>query len=378
LTLVEPDGSEGGAVDTGIGRLSTFGVVDATALVVGGDRVAVVDLTSEDDVEPVTFADADLINPTGSELTMIAAAADGSRGLVVHGPTGDRIDTDTYSPIVGARYEFASARSDPTGRHVLVTDTSNFQSVLLSMDREEPTFVPGLALAVDDDTIVTAQNVGDDATVNLFDHDGDAISTARTSPVRAALIGESIVLAVTVEGEIVAINRSTGSTESVGTLDIGAIESGAVTTTGSRLVVVGATGTAIVADDGSVVALVRGRPIETRWATQRSSCTTVVDGTDAAVVSLADGGERGDGVVDDPVAFATADGCTVAVPTDGTTALFGDDAASVETTGDLVGLAPDGTALIVASDRRLLLVPLDGNDPIELGADGALGVFTNL
>jgi hypothetical protein len=378
LTIAEPDGSEIGEIDTDIGRLSTFGVVDATALVVGAERVAVVDVTGDEPADAVAFADADLVNPTGSELTMIAAAADGSRGLVVHGPTGESIDTDTYSPIVGARYEWFSARSDPSGRHVLVTDTSNFQSVLLSMDRDEPTFVPGLALAVDDGTIVTAQNVGEDATVSVFDHDGEAISTARTSPVRAALIGDAIILAVTIEGEIVSINRSTGSSESVGALDIGPIASGAVTTTGSQLVVVGETGTAIVDADGSIVASLPGRPIDTRWATQRSSCTTMVGGAEATVFSLGDGAEQGQGVLDDPVANATADGCTVATPTDGAITLFGAQTATIETSGDLVAFAPDGAAFVVEAGGRLLLVPVGGDATIELGSGGRLATFTGL
>ena len=67
----------------------------------------------------------------------------------------------------------------PSGRDVLVTDSGNFQSVLFSFDRDEPSFFPGLALAIDADLVVTAQNVGSDATINVFDHAGEPITTGR-------------------------------------------------------------------------------------------------------------------------------------------------------------------------------------------------------
>ena len=44
----------------------------------------------------------------------------------------------------------ANAVATPAGRDVLVTDSGNFQSVLFSFDRDEPSYFPGRALAVDD------------------------------------------------------------------------------------------------------------------------------------------------------------------------------------------------------------------------------------
>ena len=40
-------------------------------------------------------------------------------------------------------------RGAPSGRDVLITDSGNFQSVLFSFDRDEPSYFPGRALAVD-------------------------------------------------------------------------------------------------------------------------------------------------------------------------------------------------------------------------------------
>jgi hypothetical protein len=83
-----------------------------------------------------------VITPAGSALTMIAPRADAGRGVLVHGPSGDIIDTDSFAPVVGARYEFATSRSTPSGRDVLVTDSGNFQSVLFSFDPTSPRSFP--------------------------------------------------------------------------------------------------------------------------------------------------------------------------------------------------------------------------------------------
>ena len=69
----------------------------------------------------------------------------------------------------------------PSGRDVLVTDSGNFQSVLFSFDRDEPSYFPGRALAVDDELVVTTQNVGTEASITVFDHDGEAVTDARTA-----------------------------------------------------------------------------------------------------------------------------------------------------------------------------------------------------
>ena len=177
-----------------------------------------------------TSAPTDIVDPSGSALTMIAPRPDGGRAVLVHGPSGDVIDTDSFAPVVGARYEFADARSSASGRDVFVTDSGNFQSVLFSFDRDEPSFFPGLALAVDADLVVTAQNVGGDATISVFDHDGEPITTGRTPSVRAGMITGAGVVLVTVDGESSSMSSSDGETSEAGRLDIGTVESGDVTT----------------------------------------------------------------------------------------------------------------------------------------------------
>ena len=89
--------------------------------------------------------------PSGSALTILTATASGDRAVFAHGPSGDVLDTETFAPIAGARYDIASTVATPDGRDVLVTDSGNFQSVLFSFDRDEPSYFPGRSLAVDDD-----------------------------------------------------------------------------------------------------------------------------------------------------------------------------------------------------------------------------------
>ncbi len=172
MVIVDDEqGEEVARIESGVGRPNASAIVDATLVVAGTDAVAVIDVVTENVDEFDIGADT-VVRPSGSALTLLAPRPDGGRAVLAHGPTGDVIDTDTFASVVGARYEFADARSSASGRDILVTDSGNFQSVLISFDRDEPSFFPGLALAVDEDLVVTAQNVGNDATINLFDHAG--------------------------------------------------------------------------------------------------------------------------------------------------------------------------------------------------------------
>ena len=101
--------------------------------------------------------------------------------------------------------------------------------MLFSFDRGEPSFFPGLALAVDADLVVTAQNVGNNATISVFDHDGEPVATGRTPSVRAGMIADSGVVLVTVEATVVGCRHRTVRSPTTARLDIGTIGSGEVT-----------------------------------------------------------------------------------------------------------------------------------------------------
>jgi hypothetical protein len=382
--IVDDDqGEEVAQIESGIRSPTASDIVDATLVVAGTDNVAVIDVGSER-LDEFDLGSEVIERPSGSALTMLAPAADGGRAVLVHGPSGDVIDTDTFAPVVGARYEFDDARSSPSGRDVLVTDSGNFQSVLISFDRDEPSFFPGLALAVDADLVVTAQNVGSDATINVFDHSGDPVTTGRTSSVRAGMITEAGVVLVTVEGVIVTLSTSSGDTADGTRLDIGTIESGSVTPNGDRLVVTGATGTALVGTGGELIASYDAwRPAGDLPLTG-STCFANLATDDApepqiAVVDTTDGSVLVEASGSEPL-LTDASGCTVAATTPaGYDLLSAEGVSAFETDDTPRSLSLDGQALAVERDGRLVLIgsdPDESAEPIDLGPRGRTVHFT--
>ncbi|HSP29619.1 MAG TPA: hypothetical protein VLN74_13790 [Ilumatobacteraceae bacterium] len=397
----DENGEELARIESGIRNPTASAVVDSTLLVAGADSVAVIDV-GDGDVTDVEFGAETIGTPAGSALTMVAPRPDGARALLVHGPSGDVIDTDEFAPVVGARYEFADARSAPSGRHVLVTDSGNFQSVLLSFDRDQPSYFPGLALAVDAELVVTAQNIGSDATISVFDHSGEPLSTGRTASVRAGMIAGSEVRLVTVDGAVVTMS-SNGETSDDAQLDIGTIESGVVATSGDRLIVTGSAGTAIVDETGAVIASFDAqRPAFDGSSPAGSSCLAMV-GTDTdtntdtdtdteqiALIDLTEGSVLVEATGTEPL-LADAAGCVVAATTTSGFDVLTRDGVRQFRTDDLVlAVSLDGEVVATERDARLILLstlpgeaPSDDDDdeqeeeePIDLGPRGRTVHFT--
>lgn len=373
------DGEELDRVQSGVTPIASTRAVGSSLLVVGSNDngTAVVDI-GDGTSTPIEIDATSIELPSGSALTMIAPNQSGSRGVLLNGP--EVLDTDEFAPIAGARYEFATARSDPSGRDVLVTDTGNFQSVLFSFDREEPSYVPGLALAIDENLAVTAQNVGNAATVSVFDHAGDLASSATTPSVRAGLINESSIQIVTVDGAVLTMSSASGDTENTDQLDIGTIRSGHVTTSGEQLIVLGSEGTALVGSDGTVIAEFADRfPVETDEAIRASTCIPLIDDAadEVTIAELASGAVRSEAQVAGSFS-TTADGCTIAVAVDGGFQVIDDTGTStIDTEGELVELAPDGSSVILDLDNRLVLAPVDDlSEPLDLGPAGRSVAFT--
>ncbi len=389
VVVDDADGSELFRIESGVRSPTASAIVGSSLLVASADEIGVVFL---DDVvvEEYDLGAETIVRPAGSALTMIAPRTDGGRGLLVHGPSGDVIDTDTFAPVVGARYEFADARSSTSGRDVLLTDSGNFQSVLFSFDREEPSFFPGLALAVGADLVVTAQNVGNDATVSVFDHDGESVATGRTPSVRAGMITDSGVVLVTVDGGVVTMSTSDGEISDGAQLDIGTIESGDVATTGDRLVVTGALGTAVIDTEAAVVASVDGqRPAGAGRPQSGSTClttvTTATTGDEAdpqiAVIELTDGAVLVEAAGSEPL-LTDASGCIAATSTaDGYDLLSADGVRQFQTGDELLALALDGRSVVAERGSRLILLDTQtgdaaSEDPIDLGPRGRSVHFT--
>lgn len=433
VTVMDDAGDEVGRLDSGVDTPTGSGVVGDSMMVISADNVVVLDLDrageestgppttdatsdnapatddsnenggAEPDIDGATttfgFGADNVITPAGSALTMIAPRADAGRAVLVHGPSGDIIDTDSFAPVVGARYEFSNSRSNPSGRDMLVTDSGNFQSVLFSFDRDQPSFFPGLALAVDDDVVITAQNVGTDATINVFDHAGEALSTGRTPAVRAGMIAGDRAVLITVDGAVLTMDITSGDTSDASELDVGTIAAGSVTTSGDRLVVTGADGTAVVAADADRIGTYPGaRLAGGGQAPTGSQCValvpleadpepqlTVVDTTDgSSIVDTVDAGVAAEGPERAPLR-ADASGCTIAIPTSSGFELVTPDGTQLIPTDDaLIALAPDASRVVVERSGRLLLVDpsaesaesAEAATPIDLGRAGGMVHFT--
>jgi hypothetical protein len=381
IGLQDADGDDVARIDTGRRAVDDAVVIDRTVVLTSAEVVTVVDVAEESTAD-IELSGGSVVRPSGSALTAIVGTPDGARGVLVHGPTGDVVDTDAFAPIAGTRFEWADSRTAPSGRHVLVTDSGNFQSVLYSFDRDAPSYVPGLALAVDDRLVVTAQNVGNRATVTVFDHDGEQRSSGTAPSVRAAMIVDDVVQLVTVDGAVVTMAVASGEIDEGGTVEIGAVESGDVTAGGDRLIVSGSEGTAIVGPDGDPVATFPGlRTVPDPWATHGSTCTALVEGADddrrLSVIELTTGDVRSEATVGDRL-FASADGCTIAdaVP-DGYQLVSSDAVRTVADVGEAVGLSPDGARIVLERDQRqALAVAADGSDPVDLGPAGRIVGFT--
>lgn len=382
IIVDDEQGEEVARIESGVRSPTASAIVDSTLIVAGTGNVVIVDVGSERVDEFDLGADV-IVRPSGSALTLLAQASDNGRAVLAHGPSGDVIDTDTFAPVVGARYEFDDARSSPSGRDVLVTDSGNFQSVLISFDRDEPSFFPGLALAVDADLVVTAQNVGSDATINVFDHAGEPVTTGRTSSVRAGMITDAGVVLVTVEGVVVTMDSSGDTSDGV-RLDIGTIESGSVTPGGDRLVVTGATGTALVGADSELIASFDAQRPAGDLPLIGSTCftTTTADDTaeaQIAIVDTTDGSVLAEASGSDPL-LADASGCTIAVTTpSGYDLVSAEGVSQFETDDTARALSLDGAAVVVERDGRLALAGSDPDasaDPIDLGPRGRTVHFT--
>ena len=381
----DESGEELARIESGVRSPSASAIVDSTLVVTGTKSVAVIAIDNES-VDEYDLAAESIVRPAGSALTLLAPGSNRSRAVIVHGPSGDTIDTDTFAPVVGARYEFANARSSASGRDVLVTDSGNFQSVLFSFDRDEPSFFPGLALAVDADIVVTAQNVGSDATINVFDHEGEPVTTGRTSSVRAGMIADAGVVLVTVDGAVVTMSPSSGETSDVGQLDIGTIESGTVTTTGDRLIVTGATGTAIVGGDGAAIASFDAqRPAGDGSLTGSTCLATISDGesaeTQIAVADATDGSVLVEASGAEPL-LSDASGCIVAASTPlGYDVMSGAGVQQIQTGDTALALSLDGAAVAIERDGRVFLETTGlgdstSDEPIDLGPRGRTVLFT--
>jgi hypothetical protein len=400
VVITDTEGEETNRFRFGLSSLTDTEIIGTTLISVDADALGVVSLDADaeisiaDDVTTVEIASTGtLLRPSGSAQTVVAQNVSSEQLVIVHGPTREVIDTSVTDTVPGARYDLAEARTDPDGRHVLVTDTGNFQSVLFSFDREEPSFFPGLALAVDNDIVVTAVNVGTNANIAVFDHAGDPGVAAQTASVRAGMISSGRVILVGINGEVLGLSLSTGDITELGSLSIGTVKSGDVAIRGDRLIVVGELGTALIDADGTIITELPGaRPTTSgidELAPRRTTCLIVERETagEVAVIDL-ETGTVGAEALANPDVLATVDGCQPIVPTSaGYISLTAESVRPVTLVGDVVAISPDGGTIGVDRANRLELIPrvtdnatddADAVEPVDVGRGGRQIFFGDL
>ena len=400
VVVTNAQGEETNRFRFGLSSLADTEVIGSTLISVDADELAVVPLDAEaeitiaDDVTTVEIASTGtLLRPSGSAQTVVAQNTSSERLVMVHGPTGEVIDTLATDPVPGARYDLANARTEPDGRHVLVTDTGNFQSVLFSFDRNGPSFFPGLALAVNNDIVVTAVNVGTNANVAVFDHAGEPGVSARTSSVRAGMISSDRVILVGIDGDVLGLALSDGDITELGSLSIGTVEFGDVATRGDRLIVVGELGTALIDADGTIVTELPGaRPTTSgvdELAPRRTTCLTVEReaAAELAVIDFETGTVGAEALASSDL-LGTVDGCQPIVPTSaGYLSLTAEAVSPVTLVGDVIAISPDGGTIGVERANRLELVPrvtanptddADAIEPVDVGRSGRQIFFAEL
>jgi len=401
IVISDTDGEETNRFRLGLSPLTGTAVIDRSLIATDADALGVVRLDADDEIAATDVVTVDiestgaLLRPSGTTQTVVAAAASAQRLVMVHGPTGEIFDTADADTVPGARYDLALAIAEPAGRHVLVTDSGNFQSVLFSFERTEPSFFPGLALAVNDDIVVTAANVGTNANVAVFDHTGEPGAAAQTTSVRAAIAGSGAVVLVGVDGEVLQMSLTSGDVSEVGNLSIGTVQSGHVSISGDRLIVTGADGTAIVGADGAVIAeLPAAQPTTSgldQVAPRGATCLVVERDAagEVAVIDLETGAVGAEALTGADV-LSPVDGCRPVVPTSaGYISLDTEAVAPVTLVGDVVAISPDGGTLATERANRLELVARetgessdddsdDNVEPVDIGRAGRLIFFADL
>ena len=175
---------------------------------------------------------------------MLDGRPPGERAVLVHGPSGDarHRDASRRSPAPGTTWRppWRRRRVATCWSPTRATSRACCSRSIATSRRTSPV----VRWRSSDDLVVTTQNVGSEASITVFDHDGAAVTDARTPSVRAGMIAGDSVILVTVDGEIIELDRrrtaprrhSTPST-------VGTVQTGYVSPAGDRLIVVGDGGT---------------------------------------------------------------------------------------------------------------------------------------
>jgi hypothetical protein len=252
----------------------------------------------------------------------------------------------------------------------------NFQSVLVTFGEEEPVYLPGAPLALDDETVATVLNVGAEARVTISSHEGETESEVATDPIAGALLGDGELLTVSTDGTVARIVD--GESTRAGALTGAPIPRRTwVMTSGDRLVVTTDSGTDVLDGAGDVIVSIAGAsPLvaddDEPWSAgiHHALCLAATTDDGLVLVDARDGGRSA--AVPEGDLLVGAGGCAGIVSVDGSVAPIAVDPTDIPgpvvLTGEPVALSPDGVTAATELDRSVAVepvVPPDDGDPIE-------------
>ena len=116
VILTDTSGEESARFTSGVRSPTDAIAVGPTLVVTSAAAAGVVDLGTEtSQVFDFATAPDGAVMPAGSAATLLVGSSAGDRAVLVHGPSGDLIDTDASVPIAGAAYDVATAVASPSG-----------------------------------------------------------------------------------------------------------------------------------------------------------------------------------------------------------------------------------------------------------------------
>lgn len=369
LVVLDRDGEQVDRFSTGHGAADTSIVHTLGSSVVLHDEeeavVVVVDVRSGDQTELDVPEDATVSPVVGTDRLLFATPASGGPDAVLIDVADasaidvtDGVDLDDEPLLL----PFA-ARTVADGSLVAVLDSRSFSTIAISLgDDRDPVVLPGAAVGMTSDGIVTAESDDGAVRVRSFDRDGEERSEVTVDQARRWVPLTDAVLWFDDDGALTRTAADGGDPQDLGSVDIeGDLGLTVPVADGRRAVLVGDGEVVLLDGQGDEVGRVSGlASIRPQRFTLASRCVsfgedeiTTIDTDAAAVVSTTEG------------SFVTAtslDGCTLAVEgPDGPRVVHDGEVVDVGE-GSAVAMAPDGSAAIVRDHAEARLVTLDQPD----------------
>lgn len=378
VTWLDRDGAAVGESE-GSGRVgsvfATNGVVavaNSSALTVLADPDADEDGAEAENLV-VELPDRDTIDPLAlDDRTLLVVGSSGGGDIMIVDPV-DRSVTDIGAVVAATMPSpplmfVETLHTNLDGSLYAVADATNFQTIAIDVDRDEPVFLPDQPVAVGDGLVATSETVGLQADISLVALDRSTEANVPTEIPAGGLMIDDTLTSVSVGGRIFRIEPGSEEADERGSLALPSgesVRSAEPAARGDRIVVSGTTFQAVVDLDGNTLfSTVLSQPVEFVEPALTWACLPVGGtGLWATVVDLTTGEHLAD-LTGVEVVAAVDDGCTVLAERDGIAEVISPDGNVVVGSFDEVVLAPDGKSVVTVAGSTVELVTID---ELELG-----------